>query len=99
MKKRMLGAMAAPVLVLAALASTGTPADAAVIGTLTFTPAVGTSSTLVDMDTSGPCDNGTNFKIVGSGSGIQTASQNFYGNTSLFTPPRNPKPQLDLWPV
>jgi hypothetical protein len=59
------------------------PSSAAVIGNLTFGPASGTDTTMMTLDTSGPCLVGTNFQILVTGSGFPAAGVPVSANVAL----------------
>lgn len=64
-------------------------ANAASIGTFTFTPATGVDVNSLTLDTSGPCPGGTNFQIAVFGSGFPAAGYGVTANNSDSILPQN----------
>lgn len=64
-------------------------ANAASIGTFTFTPATGVDSNALTLDTSGPCPGGTNFQIAVFGTGFPAAGYGVTANNSDSILPNN----------
>ena len=68
---------------LAALTVSAAGSRAAVIGTLTFSPATGDDTTTMTVDTSGPCLQGSNFQVYVTGAGLPADGAPFTASTPV----------------
>lgn len=76
-------------LVLAGLVLLSAPAQAANLGALTIEPSSGNLQSVITVSTPAQCDSGTNIKVTVSGTGVQTATENIVGNSSIAGYPQN----------
>ena len=76
-------------LVAAGLFAVSAPAQAAVLGSLKITPGSGNLQTVISVATPAQCDQGSNIKVIISGSGVQSATENIVGNTAITSYPTN----------
>ncbi|MEI6694204.1 MAG: Ig-like domain-containing protein, partial [Actinomycetes bacterium] len=76
-------------LVAAGLFAVSAPAQAAVLGSLKIAPGSGNLQTVISVSTPGQCDQGSNIKVIISGAGVQSATENIVGNTAITSYPTN----------
>ena len=76
-------------LVLAGLVLLSAPAQAANLGALTIAPSSGNLQSVITVSTPAQCDQGTNIKVTVAGTGVQAATENIVGNSSIAGYPQN----------